>query len=531
MRTAPRPTAPAQRRTALTIAAALTLSLVVPATAASAAPAPAAASTTLAAAPLPSAPLAAKKIKPATPTGIKAKGKTSTSIRVSWKKAARATAYRVSVHSSKWGPAIAKSKRTTRTAVVVKGVKARSADYWVRVTADNKKIKSTTSKPVRANIRPTAVKTVKVTGTSAKGLSVKWSRSKGAQKYQVQVARNASFTSGVKTYNVPVDAGQRFTATSLTPGATYWVRVRGKNATTTGSFSAKSKAPRASTKRSGIVVKAATANLFLANVSSAGESWSVRRKPAASQLSRAGVDIVGVQEATTSTSPFAHGSSTQPQDFANLLSTGGKKFTLARSGQTTMNLRGAVHIIYNSSRFTSKTSWGGRATLSGPTDPKDRWMVWQTLQERSTGQRLFVVNTHLSNGGSSARNKDRAVQASQVVAEIKRRNTANLPVVILGDLNSYYGRTSVTPMSKLEAAGYVSADLFAARQVNDHIASTNKWRTAPLKNGVKVDHIYTSADVAATYFKVLVDTKGGRIQTPIPSDHNFLMATLVLPAR
>lgn len=530
MRTAPRPSTPTRRRTALTVAAALALSGVVPATAI-AVPWPAAS--------LPAAAPAAarvasvvttKKIKPALPTRIKATGASATSIRVSWKKATRATGYRVTVHSTKWGPAIAKSKRTKKTAVVVPGVKARTADYWVRVTADNKKIKSTTSKPVRANVRPTTVKTVKVTGTSAKGLSVTWSGAKGAQTYQVQVARDAAFSQGVKTFNVPVDAGRRFTATTLESNTSYWVRVRGKNATSAGAYSAKPKAPRATTRGAGISVTVSSANLFLANVQGEGAPWSDRRQPSAAQLTAAGVDIVGVQEATTSTEPFAHGESTQPQDLANLMSTGGKRFEVARSGQTTMNLRGAVHIIYDASRFSTQTSWGGRATLSGPDDPKDRWVVWQTLKDRSTGERIFVANTHLSNGGSGARNVDRAVQASQVVAEIARRNTANLPVVLVGDLNSYYGRTSTTPMTKFEAAGYVSADLFAARQVNDRLASTNKWSAIPLKNGVKVDHIYTSPDVAATRFEVLANFQGGRLALPLPSDHNFLAATVVLPA-
>lgn len=525
-RTAPR-TARTTRRPVL-LAAALALGLMGPAL-------PAVTPTTAVAATparsvVPALGLAAATPLPGAPKDVRVKALTPTSIKVSWKKSKRATGYRAVLQTGKWTGKIKTSKRVKGTSVVITGVPVSSVDYWVKVVADNKRRSVSNSKPVRANAKPTTPTKVKVVGSSAHGVTVRWSKSKNAQGYRVQVSTTKNFAGGTRSYRIPAEAGAQFTANNLAPGTRHYVRVRAINTTGASGYSPKAKAPSAVTKQAGVAVTVATSNLLLAGAEpSDAAGWADRRGPLSELLRSASPDFYGVQEADTRTSPFAFESSTQLDDFVSLTSGAGRSYRVASSGQTTRKPEEPVHIVYDAASWSTRDSWGGRLRLSSDNEKKDRWMMWQILQHKQTGSRVFVANTHLSNGRTSASNRLRAKQTDQIAAEIARRNTASLPVVILGDLNAYDGVARTTPMTRLAGARYVSADLFAAKQVNDKFTSMNKLQVKPLSNGLKVDHIFTSADIAQTRFTVLVRTSGGSYVTPFPSDHNPLVAELVLP--
>lgn len=508
------------------IATALAVGLVVPL----AAPAQAAASTGVAPSTAASSLATARTPLPGAPKNVKVRALSTRSIKVSWKPSKRATGYRAVLQSGKWSGKIKTSKRVKGNSVVITGVPISSADYWVKVVADNKRRSTSNSKPVRANAKPTTPRKVTVVGTSAHGITVRWAPSKSAQGYRVQVSRSKTFRSGVRSYRVPAEAGAQFTANNLASGKRYYVRVRAVNTTAASAYSSKAKAPSAVTLRAGAAIKVATTNLLLAGAEPSGAaSWAQRRGPLSALLRSASPDIYGVQEADTRTSPFAYQSRTQLDDFVRLTSGAGRTYRVAPSGQTTRKPEEPVHIVYDAATWTTKPAWGGRLRLSAAGEKKDRWMMWQILQHKSSGKRVFVANTHLSNGRTAASHRARATQTDQILSEISRRNTGSLPVIILGDLNAYDGVAGTTPMTKLAAARYVSTDLFAAKQVNDRFTSMNKLQAKPLSNGLKVDHIFTSPDVAQRAFKVVVRTSGGRYVTPFPSDHNPLVAHLVLP--
>lgn len=61
-----------------------------------------------------------------------------------------------------------------------------------------------------------------------------------------------------------------------------------------------------------------------------------------------------------------------------------------------------------------------------------RICTWALLQRRSSGQRFWVFNTHFDHRGEVAREKS----ALLLLQQIEEKNTEQLPVVLMGDLNA-----------------------------------------------------------------------------------------------
>ena len=80
--------------------------------------------------------------------------------------------------------------------------------------------------------------TAAVTGlglaTANRSIVASWDALEGATSYDVQRAKDSGFTTSLATSTV---IGTQFTATNLTPGDGWWYRVRGKNASGSGSWS------------------------------------------------------------------------------------------------------------------------------------------------------------------------------------------------------------------------------------------------------------------------------------------------------
>ena len=84
----------------------------------------------------------------------------------------------------------------------------------------------TGTKSVTFNIAPKKETISKLTSAKKATLAVTWKKDTGATGYEVQIAKNSKFTSGLKKVTVTKNSTTTKTFTKLSKGKKYYVRVR-----------------------------------------------------------------------------------------------------------------------------------------------------------------------------------------------------------------------------------------------------------------------------------------------------------------
>ncbi len=223
-------------------------------------------------------------------------------------------------------------------------------------------------------------------------------------------------------------------------------------------------------------------------------------------------------------------------------------------------------ILYNM-RTTKVVSFGyGKLTSATSTQ---RVLEWAVLQQRATGRRFLVANTHLDAKVTDAYRATQMTQALAVVAAHRMYAGAKLPTFVLGDLNSSRYTEGRTAADVLTAGSWVdtigndrrlkasrsgvgwcrrvtprapAVPMAANRFVNVVYNTTNKSKysctypegntSAPRLasslwwkyNGSNIDYIFVSWEVRARTWETVVPAGSayGFAKNP-PSDHNMVM--------
>lgn len=406
---------------------------------------------------------------------------------------------------------------------------------------------------------------LKSTAQSSSSTTVSWNKLSGASRYRVQVSANADYSNA--TYH-------RFTTTSaeirnLKPSTTYYLRVRAISADGATNLSEYSAPITSKTKASAVIesatnpLKIASFNVKCANCSGPTElSWADRRGAVVSNIKSEMPDVIGVQEASQGwlggeTRP---GGLSQFEDLQERLQAAGAayKVTNAKRNNCVKDTtptscvykdQGAsqgTRIYYNTATVTLKSQGSLKLPEVTATDG-DRYFAWGIFTQKSTGKRFFVGNTHLDPTSGTAHYQMRIKQTQAIVAEIKKRNTESLPVLVAGDFNSHkWTVPSNGPYDVMTAAGFIdplgntykadmpSGSATAEKTVGAFYDSFNGFkRLAKARhdygNGTYLDYIFTSKMRVAEWRTVVrVDSAGNFVGT-IPSDHNMIRATVVLP--
>ena len=140
----------------------------------------------------------------------------------------------------------------------------------------------------------------------------------------------------------------------------------------------------------------------------------------------------------------------------------------------------------------------------------ERNLTWAVFTHKKSGKQFFVMNTHLDNSGSLARNQSMQL----IVSKMAELNTDNLPVLLAGDFN-----TSITNSIFSPTKSFMS-DARTTALVTDNKDSYNGFG---LSKSSKLDHIlYSTAHFIPIRFRVIDDNYG----VPYISDHYPIMATL-----
>lgn len=151
---------------------------------------------------------------------------TTNTLTLTWPSVAGAGGYQVYRYSAeKW----VKVAETTAKSLQLKGL-ASGTSYSYRVRAyrvvGGKSYYGAFSSTVLAGTKPAQAKFSAVTSPSAGAVKSVWNKTSGASGYQLQLATNSAFSSGIKSYWLSGNSAVSKSVTGLAKGQSYYLRVR-----------------------------------------------------------------------------------------------------------------------------------------------------------------------------------------------------------------------------------------------------------------------------------------------------------------
>jgi endonuclease/exonuclease/phosphatase family metal-dependent hydrolase len=312
----------------------------------------------------------------------------------------------------------------------------------------------------------------------------------------------------------------------------------------------------------GTLLRVATFNVHTSTPQAGVPAWSTRVGPVADEIRRVNPGVVGLQElgitpANGSTTPSLTATTQAQSLVATLASRGAGKYRLVRTNRyvapgAPSAIQGA-RILYDSSRYRLESScpdttdgaiWSSSCIVPLPILSADsawvrRHAAYATLADIATGARFMVVSAHLDQRHSTSATTDkvyeqlRANQVAAILARVDAVNTAHLPVVLAGDLNTYQSNVGgYLAHDALVRAGYYDTAA-AVTQVNLRYSTVNKLActvSVPMVGsfpgwGSRIDVVMVKGLRGAVRWEnVLVKTSCTR-----PSDHNLVVADVRLP--
>ncbi len=284
------------------------------------------------------------------------------------------------------------------------------------------------------------------------------------------------------------------------------------------------------------------------------KSWKTRLPVVAAQLKAADVDVAGIQEASASTKYTAGGVA----QFMDVLDALGAPYALTSSerycksidsaGDCVAGASSSDRIIYNTDRLALVRQGARKLDTRAWDDGSGRYVTWAVLQDRITGKQFFFVSTHLEPGTSGTTRKQ---QVATILDEITTHNSANLPVVVVGDLGSTkFDKESVGGRYNIAHEAFIDAGFadplvnsykyqgssLALHNINEKYSSLNYFAASPqlvagtYPIGSYIDYIMTrGGDVEYDTWETVLDlNSSGEFNGVIPSDHNLITLSMTL---
>ena len=233
-------------------------------------------------------------------------------------------------------------------------------------------------------------------------------------------------------------------------------------------------------------------------------SWEYRYPASAMMIDDQKPDIVGVQEALPD----------QVAYLKNILLPDYKVFGVGREDGKKEGEH--MEIIYNK-KTVSVLKWGTFWLSETPDKPSMGWdaacfrsATWALMKDKKSGNKFFMVNTHLDHVGVAAREK-----GLQLICDrIAEMNEEGLPMVLTGDFNMDISDPSMAPVKKAMKNARTTAV-----KTDDHF-SYNGWGRA----SATIDYVWYSGFSSCTEFETI--TKPYMDRTFV-SDHFPVKAQLI----
>lgn len=285
------------------------------------------------------------------------------------------------------------------------------------------------------------------------------------------------------------------------------------------------------------------------------KNWETRRAKVIAQIKAEDVDVIGVQEASPGL--LKGRKISQFEDLADRLGspyqlTNTKRYGCAKStsykncAKRNNGASADVRILYNTERL-DLLDQGSRQLDNEKATSGPRFVAWAIFADKTDGRTFFFATAHTEPGQSKAKRALRKKQAKKILAEIEAHNPDNLPVVLTGDFSSTK-LTAVNPVyDVLTDSGVVIDPLgntrkqksakkaVAEKLINVKYDTLNDFKAKPTSRkgyalGAHLDYILTAKEIQVLEYKVVLSLKGnGKFAGVIPSDHNMIRATVLLP--
>jgi hypothetical protein len=162
-----------------------------------------------------------------------------------------------------------------------------------------------------------------------------------------------------------------------------------------------------------------------------------------------------------------------------------------------------------------------------------RYAEYQAFQDNTTGAQFLFVTTHLIATPGAQWDAVRGAETQRMLAQ-SRAYAASLgiaSIVYSGDYNSYRGEYHHIdkPGMGMQAIGFSDGVDVAQSRTNAEYDSINGlYRTPPQGHG-SADHVFVSPGVAVQSWGELLHLSGGQFVGTIPSDHNPVVSSVVIP--
>ncbi len=516
-----------------------------------------------------------------TPTSVTTSSRSVTALRLTWSAVTGAPRYRVQ-YATDQAMSDAVYRRSWSNSLDLTTLQA-GRTYYVRVrviSADGTKSLTPYSPAVRVSTRsagdyphlsPSGLKVENVNSVEA---FLRWHGSEAGLSYRVELTQGTAVPRYFRFHAVTYASIK-----ALTAGATYMARVRVISAAgvSLSEYSAKVsfKTPKVAPSPSpsatpsipteptpsnppGASLRIATYNVKCANCFSGvpdEEPWSVRAPVVARTVLQQAPDVIGLQEASQGWLRDSNGDQINKSQFEDLVERLGPGYRLTNSARnncvtssTPTNCvpadQGAsqgTKIVYRAARLALVAQGSKKLSSQGS---QARYLAWAIFQDRVSGKRFFFADTHLEPSSDSA--ELRRIQTAEVLSEIRLKNPAGLPAVIAGDLNSHkWTLPANTPYDLILEAGYVdplgnyyrsttaTRGATVENRVRTNFSSFNAFvrqaKSFTYVNGTYLDYLFTTPMRVLEWETVVEIDSSGRFIGVIPSDHNMLRATVVLP--
>jgi endonuclease/exonuclease/phosphatase family metal-dependent hydrolase len=476
--------------------------------------------------------------KPAKVKGVKLKKPrvdgTTASFKVTWKRAARATSYKV-----QWRTPGGKAHkdRTRKTTLTVKGL-AQGTDYCVRVRAYNGKRKGKWSKTrCRTTARLAPVQPVWVDRQVQQGattaLGIRWNEVAGATSYELAyVPGESDIQKHKKKKVVTVAATGTGTAAAqiggLVPSKTYCFQVRPSGPRGTGAWGAagcKRTVPTSRALGGNLAVNMMTWNVC----SGTGDNcdgqhpWAARAEAAKARIASIGPDAVALQEST----PAVNDLETTP-GYERACRTGDGYLKNPNNHPAYPLVSGTRNqsLLIRSDKFTVVPESENGYRFYGFTHGG----CWVKVTDKVTGRQLVLASLHLA-PPAQASDQTRANQAATFWAAVSA-DAGGLPVVVGGDFNSDRGSAWDGAREFLNSFGYDDAyDVAESYNALPYLNSFTEWSPVPRifpRWGGHIDRVFVPPNARVTSWQTEEPYANGR-WTSLLSDHAPVRVTVTIP--
>ncbi len=459
---------------------------------------------------------------------IKSVASRSTLLAISWQFAPGATQYRVTTAPT-GEPNSSRSLTTTATLAVVSGLRPHT-QYSIRVTATSAEHEEIGQSPPQLATTEFALPVPVLASKEAtvRSLGFAWrSPARG-------VALEAEW-SPVLGSDPPATATARgpiLSLTDLKPGTSYFLRTRFVDRAGRPLSEWADHGPVTTSRP--VALRVGSYNVQCANCGSG--SWGSRRNAVVRTILGQSLDVLGVQE--VSQSQLKGRSTTQFLDLAHGL---GSRYRLTYYGRARADQD--VRVAYNTTTLRLIKS-GARALPTASGANIRRYVDWAVFEQRATRQQFFFANTHLEPG--KPQQSLRVRQVRELLRTIRSNNPNKLPVIVVGDFNSFKWMPGGNdPYDAMLASGYLdplgnsyrstwsTRNAIVEKRIRTNYSSFNDYRRVPPRfaypNGTYLDYIFVSPMRVAEWETVVNVDSAGRFIGVIPSDHNLIRASVFLP--